>query len=69
VRVIAPTVSRHFDFLESLVEGGKLGVDPSLFRAVAPVVTFIIGSAPVGPTTIARLQVRAVCCVVGDFGV
>lgn len=58
VRVVCPTVSRHFDFLESLVEEGRLPCDPQLLKAVAPVVTFLIGSAPVGPGTVARLMVR-----------
>ena len=53
-RVICPMVSRHFDFLESLVEGGKL--DPSTMRRVLGKAEPLIGSAPVGPTTVARLQ-------------
>lgn len=64
LRVMAPTVSRHFDFLESLVGEGKLPIDHTLLRTIAPVLTFIIGSAPVGPTTITRFQVSdgRSCC-------
>lgn len=58
VCVVCPTVSRHFDFLEGLVEGGRLPCDPLFLKAVAPVVTFLIGSAPVGPGTVVRLMVR-----------
>lgn len=65
VRVVCPTVSRHFDFLEGLVEGGRLPCDPLLLKAVAPVVTFLIGSAPVGPGTVARLMVRSWAGLVG----
>lgn len=66
LRVMAPTVSRHFDFLESLVGEGKLPIDHTLLRTIAPVLTFIIGSAPVGPTTITRFQVSEGSLVVYD---
>lgn len=68
LRVMAPTVSRHFDFLESLVGEGKLPIDHTLLRTIAPVLTFIIGSAPVGPTTITRFQVSdgRSCCTCLD---
>jgi acyl-CoA synthetase (AMP-forming)/AMP-acid ligase II len=54
-RLVAPTVSRHFDFLETLDREGRLpvGLD-DLKRAMART-DFLIGSAPVGPTTIQRL--------------
>lgn len=56
-RLVAPLVSRHFDFLDSLIGEGRLPVDPSAFIAAvsAPHVTLLLGSAPVGPTTVERL--------------
>ena len=57
LRIIAPTVSRHFDFLEGLIQENRLPVDPEILKMIAPVVTFLIGSAPVGPTTVSRLTV------------
>jgi len=53
-RVVAPVVARHFDFLEELTAGGKLplaGLAESLSK-----VDFLIGSAPVGPTTVERVR-------------
>jgi acyl-CoA synthetase (AMP-forming)/AMP-acid ligase II len=55
-RVIAPTVSRHFDFLEELVKTGRLPIEVEEAKRSMAKVDFLIGSAPVGPTTIARLQ-------------
>lgn len=43
LRVIAPCVSRHFDFLESLVEDKRLPVDPAVLRAAGPAITFVVG--------------------------
>ena len=62
-RVVAPLVSRHFDFLDELCNSGKLPVDGDVFRATlsaasaggTPLVTLLLGSAPVGPTTVERL--------------
>ena len=54
-RLVAPTVSRHFDFLETLDREERLPVGlRDLKRAMAGT-DFLIGSAPVGPTTIQRL--------------
>ena len=50
---IAPLVARHFDILESLIDEGApqvAGLERCLKRVV-----FLLGSAPVGPTTIDRL--------------
>ncbi len=56
LRVVCPAVSRHFDFLESLVQEGRLGLPtPDILKWIAPVVTFLLGSAPVGPATVSRL--------------
>ena len=66
-RVVAPLVSRHVDFLAELHTSGKLPLDAAAFRAAlsaaapsgAPLVTLLLGSAPVGPTTVERLTK---CC-------
>ena len=55
-RRVAPTVSRHFDFLETLSRKGKLPLSRDKFKARLIKIDFLIGSAPVGPTTIRRLQ-------------
>ncbi len=55
-RCIAPTVARHFDYLENLLETGKLPVDEHRLREAMKNVEFILGSAPVGPTTVERLK-------------
>mmetsp|Transcript_33027 Transcript_33027/g.77211 ORF Transcript_33027/g.77211 Transcript_33027/m.77211 type:complete len:480 (-) Transcript_33027:466-1905(-) len=54
--LIAPLVSRHFDFLESLWTGGGLPVDQGVLHAALTKTILLLGSAPVGPTTVARLQ-------------
>ena len=63
--VIAPAVSRHFDFLESLVDDNNssnkttrllMPMDEPALRAGLHHVDFLLGSAPVGPSTVARLQ-------------
>ena len=55
-RIVAPSVSRHFDFLENLRQQEKLPVPLDVLKAAMRRVDFLIGSAPVGPTTIRRLQ-------------
>ena len=55
-RILAPTVSRHFDFLENLDREGQLPVPMNQLKQSLNKVDFLIGSAPVGPTTIKRLQ-------------
>ena len=55
-RIVAPTVSRHFDFLENLRQEGKLPVPLDELKSAMHRVDFLIGSAPVGPTTVARLE-------------
>jgi acyl-CoA synthetase (AMP-forming)/AMP-acid ligase II len=55
-RLVAPLVSRHFDFLENLVKEGGLTVELDELKAVMARTDFLLGSAPVGPTTIKRLQ-------------
>ncbi|KAL8439872.1 hypothetical protein Efla_000844 [Eimeria flavescens] len=59
-RVVAPLVSRHIDFLQSLSSSGRLGEDgfsARLRKAVADKnVVLLLGSAPVGPSTINSLN-------------
>eukprot|EP00946_MAST-07B_sp_MAST-7B-sp1_P005403 g5403.t1 len=55
-RVVAPAVSRHFDFLESLADSGRLPLDSEALKEGLQHVDFLLGSAPVGPSTVARLQ-------------
>ena len=55
-RIVAPTVSRHFDYLESLRQEGRLPLPLDELQAAMRRVEFLIGSAPVGPTTVKRLQ-------------
>lgn len=55
-RLVAPTVSRHFDFLENLTRENRLPVDSDVLKKAMEKTDFLIGSAPVGPTTIQRLR-------------
>jgi len=55
-RLLAPTVSRHFDFLAQLDAENRLPVPLAALTAAMGRTDFLIGSAPVGPTTIARLR-------------
>ena len=54
-KVIAPAVSRHFDFLENLDQNGQLPIPDGRLKQALASVTFLIGSAPVGPSTVKRL--------------
>lgn len=54
--VIAPLVSRHFDFLEELSARGTLPIEENRLRKALSKVSFLLGSAPVGPTTVDRLR-------------
>lgn len=58
VRVVAPLVSRHLDFLDELAAAGRLPVSRAALGAAACAahVTLLFGSAPVGPMTVSRLQ-------------
>ena len=56
IRIIAPAVSRHFDFLENLAKQGKLPILENELKNGLNHVDFLVGSAPVGPSTVARLQ-------------
>ena len=52
---VAPLVPRHIDFLENLVETARLPLEPDHLRAALHEADILIGSAPVGPTTITRI--------------
>jgi acyl-CoA synthetase (AMP-forming)/AMP-acid ligase II len=54
-RLVAPTVSRHFDFLETLDREDRLPAGRDDIKRAMEKTDFLIGSAPVGPTTIQRL--------------
>jgi acyl-CoA synthetase (AMP-forming)/AMP-acid ligase II len=53
--LIAPMVSRHIDFLEDLTIQSKLPVDIAKLKEALNQTDILIGSAPVGPTTINRI--------------
>jgi acyl-CoA synthetase (AMP-forming)/AMP-acid ligase II len=55
-RLVAPTVSRHFDFLDNLDRTGTLPINPEELKPALHKTDFLIGSAPVGPATVRRLQ-------------
>jgi acyl-CoA synthetase (AMP-forming)/AMP-acid ligase II len=54
-RIVAPLVAKHFDFLESLNSEDKLPVPLESLTAAMSKIDYLIGSAPVGPTTVKRL--------------
>lgn len=53
--VVAPLVSRHIDFLDSLVESGSVGLKVETLRLSLSKTVLLLGSAPVGPSTTSRL--------------
>lgn len=69
-RVVCPLVSRHIDFLEKLCVEGKLPLGRDAFKRCASTLgaTLLLGSAPVGPTTVARLRDCAGCLPTVRFG-
>ncbi len=58
-RIVTPMVSRHFDFLENLRQQDRLPLPLGTLEGAMRRVDFLLGSAPVGPTTVRRLQERA----------
>ena len=54
--VVAPLVSVHIDFLDHLVQTESLPVEIEKLTPQLAKINLLIGSAPVGPTTVARLQ-------------
>ena len=67
-RVVVPMVSRHFDFLENLRDEGKLPLPLAGLQEAMRRVDFLLGSAPVGPTTVRRLQEHAGKIPIVRFG-
>jgi len=56
--IVAPLVSKHIDFLENLFENqGFVDRDPDYIRQAlsSASVSLLLGSAPVGPSTVERL--------------
>ncbi|MFC2051594.1 AMP-binding protein [Chloroflexota bacterium] len=54
--LVAPVVSRHIDFLESLSAQSKLPIEEAKLKEALSRTDILIGSAPVGPTTIRRIS-------------
>jgi hypothetical protein len=62
-RIVAPLVSRHLDFLDQLLTTGTSSSGPSLPSGVSPEAltaalaqtVLLLGSAPVGPSTVQRV--------------
>lgn len=54
-RVVVPLVSRHFDFLANLLLEQPDFLDCDLLRRLGRKIEFLLGSAPVGPTTVRRI--------------
>lgn len=52
--LIAPMVARHFDFLNELSARGELPVAEEALKEALGKTDIMIGSAPVGPTTVQR---------------
>ncbi len=53
--LVTALVSRHIDFLESLSRKGELPVNEDKLKDALRQTNILIGSAPVGPTTIKRI--------------
>lgn len=54
-RVVAPLVARHFEFLDNLIESGRLKLSDAHRNALSRT-EFLVGSAPVGPQTVERFK-------------
>ena len=53
--IVVPLTARHFDFLANLAVENTLPVPLDVLQDALAQVLFLLGSAPVGPTTVARL--------------
>jgi len=53
--LVAPLVSRHIDFLEDLSTQSKLPVEEAKLKEALSQTDILMGSAPVGPTTVRRI--------------
>lgn len=67
-RIVAPLVARHFDFLSDLQAKDQLPVAETTLKAAMSQVCFLLGSAPVGPTTTARVKAWTGRCPMVRFG-
>ena len=56
---VAPLVPRHIDFLENLIETGNLPLELDYLKNALRETDILIGSAPVGPTTVTRILQRS----------
>ncbi len=54
-RIVAPLVARHFEYLENLLNEGRLVLSQEHRDALART-EFLVGSAPVGPQTVERFK-------------
>ncbi|MFH0847053.1 MAG: class I adenylate-forming enzyme family protein [Chloroflexota bacterium] len=54
-RLITSLVARHIDFLENLAAESKLPLPESEIKSALKETEILIGSAPVGPTTVSRI--------------
>ena len=57
--LVAPLVSRHFDFLDGLATADALPLPRRALRCAMEQTILLLGSAPVGPTTVGRLREHA----------
>jgi acyl-CoA synthetase (AMP-forming)/AMP-acid ligase II len=54
--LVAMPVGRHFDFLENLTEEDRLPLEKARLETALARTEILIGSAPVGPTTVQRIK-------------
>ena len=66
--LVTSLVSRHFDFLESLSNEAKLPIEEVNIKEALRQTDILIGSAPVGPTTIKRILKFSNCLPHVRFG-
>ena len=66
--LIAPMVSRHIDFLEELSARAELPVEEGRLKEALSQTDILIGSAPVGPTTVKRVLKFSNCLPNVRFG-
>ena len=66
--LVAPLVARHVDFLDGLATSDRLPIPAEELKAALARVHILIGSAPVGPTTVERFLKYAGKLPVVRFG-
>ena len=52
---MAPLTARHWDYLDELMQKGSIGIAPDALRIALGAATLLVGSAPVGPTSVSRI--------------